>query len=355
MPVTLRAAPTGSQRLKTQQYPFQSGRLTNLNYAFAYIDPDSFQLMTMDAATRLSLFTDLANLKLTKPDLKIFISVGGWTFSDNNTLTQPVFGNIARSSSIREKFAKNVLAFLDEYGFDGVDIDWEYPGAGDRGGKPGDTKNYVELLQALRKEFDNSGRELGITFTAPSSYWYLRWFDLPGMLKYANWMNLMTYDLHGVWDSNNPIGSIVQAHTNLTEIKFATELLWRTKLSPSEIAIGFGFYGRAFTLADPSCTTPGCPFSGGAKPGVCTATSGYLAYYEIQKILSDNPHITPVHDKEAAVKYFTWDSNQWISYDDKDTFQEKLDWVNSHGFSGSLIWASDLGMLQCDEYIVWFI
>jgi chitinase len=98
--------------------------LTHLNYAFAYIDPESFQLTTMDVATRVSLFDDLANLKLTKPDLKIFISVGGWTFSDNNTLTQPVFGNIARSSSNREKFAKNVLAFLDEYGFDGVDIDW---------------------------------------------------------------------------------------------------------------------------------------------------------------------------------------------------------------------------------------
>jgi chitinase len=188
--------------------------LTHLNYAFAYIDPDSFQLTSMDVATRLSLFDDLANLKLTKPDLKIFISVGGWTFSDNNTLTQPVFGNIARSSSNREKFAKNVLAFLDEYGFDGVDLDWyvylrsvvpclsiscqhhlhrEYPGAGDRGGKPEDTKNYVELLQAMRKEFDNSGRDLGITFTAPSSYWYLRWFDLPGMLKYADWMNLVSF------------------------------------------------------------------------------------------------------------------------------------------------------------------
>jgi chitinase len=45
----------------------------------------------------------------------------------------------------------------------------------------------------MRKEFDNSGRDLGITFTAPSSYWYLRWFDLPGMLKYADWMNLVSF------------------------------------------------------------------------------------------------------------------------------------------------------------------
>lgn len=69
-----------------------------------------------------------------------------------------------------------------------------------------------------------------------------------------------------------------------------------------------------------------------------------LAYYEIQDILSKNPDIKVIHDQDAAVKYFSWDSNQWISYDDMDTFKQKVDWANSIGFSGSLIWASDLGM-----------
>lgn len=48
------------------------------------------------------------------------------------------------------------------------------------------------MLKELRNTFDDSGRDLGITFTAPSSYWYMRWFDLPGMLKYADWMNLVS-------------------------------------------------------------------------------------------------------------------------------------------------------------------
>ncbi|KAM5451181.1 putative chitinase [Microsporum audouinii] len=161
----------------------------------------------------------------------------------------------------------------------------------------------------------------------------------------------MSYDLHGVWDQTNPIGSIAQAHTNLTEIKLAAELLWRVEVKPSQVAIGFGFYGRAFTLQDPSCTDPGCPFSAGADPGICTRTSGYLAYYEIQDILSkekntksllNNGDIKIAHDKTAAVKYFTWNNDQWISYDDADTFKQKIDWANSIGFSGSLIWASDL-------------
>jgi chitinase len=75
----------------------------------------------------------------------------------------------------------------------------EYPGAPDRGGKEEDTKNYVELVKTLRSTFDNSGQELGITFTAPSSFWYLHWFDLPGMLEYADWVNLVS---PSSWDCN---------------------------------------------------------------------------------------------------------------------------------------------------------
>ena len=48
------------------------------------------------------------------------------------------------------------------------------------------------MLKTIRETFDKSSRKLGITFTVPSSYWYLRWFDLPGMLKYADWLNLVS-------------------------------------------------------------------------------------------------------------------------------------------------------------------
>jgi chitinase len=59
------------------------------------------------------------------------------------------------------------------------------------------------MLKTLREIFDNSGATLGINFTTPSSYWYMRWYDLPGLLQYADKLNLMTYDLHGVWDSTD--------------------------------------------------------------------------------------------------------------------------------------------------------
>lgn len=200
--------------------------LTHLNYAFAYIDPVSYEIVTMDPQTPQQLFQEVVDVKKLKPNLKVWVSVGGWSFSDNGTATQSVFGNIASNTANRQKFANNVVRFMSAYGFDGLDIDWEYPGAPDRGGNPDDTKNFVALLQTLRSSFDGNAHSFGLTFTAPSSYWYLRWFDLPSMLKFADWINLMTYDLHGVWDSSNPIGSIVQGHTNLTDIGLATELFW---------------------------------------------------------------------------------------------------------------------------------
>lgn len=163
------------------------------------------------------------------------------------------------------------------------------------------------------------------------------------MIKYADWINLMTYDLHGVWDADDPIGSIVQGHTNLTEIKSAAELFWRVNIPPSKIVMGFGFYGRSFTLTDPTCTSPGCPFGGAANPGPCSAKGGILAYYEIAGILT-GAGITPTHDTVAAVNYFTFDKNQWVSYDDAVTFKQKVDWANGVGLGGALIWASDLGM-----------
>ena len=88
----------------------------------------------------------------------------------------------------------------------------------------------------------------------------------------ANWF-LLEYSLHGTWDSTNPIGSKVLAHTNLTEIKSALDLFWRNSIPANKLNIGVGFYGRSFQLSDPACSTPGCMFSGGADPGAVSLPS----------------------------------------------------------------------------------
>ncbi|KAK5994428.1 S-M checkpoint control rad4-like protein [Cladobotryum mycophilum] len=134
-------------------------------------------------------------------------------------------------------------------------------------------------------------------------------FDVPGLLKYADWANLMSYDLHGVWDEHNSIGSIIQSHTNLTEIKLAVDLLWRSNVPPGEIVFGVGFYGRSFQLKGPSYSSPGCQFGGPANAGVCTKSAGTLAYFETMDITDkEKPNI--VHDEKGAANYIVFGDNK---------------------------------------------
>lgn len=86
------------------------------------------------------------------------------------------------------------MGFLAEYGFDGVDLDWEYPGAEDRGGIPEDGVNLTQLMKEMKEAM---GKRYILTFTAPTSYWYLRHFDIKRSVEVADWVNLMSYDLHG--------------------------------------------------------------------------------------------------------------------------------------------------------------
>lgn len=214
------------------------------------------------------------------------------------------------------------------------DIDWEYPGAYDRGGNPADTANYVTFMSKVKSAFKSHG--YGLTFTAPSSYWYLQHFDLPGLLQHADWVNVMTYDLHGVWDGIDPfVGHIVLAHTNLTEIRATMQLYRNVGINPDQMVLGIGFYGRSFQLADPGCSAPGCGFSGPAAPGPCSgpASAGTLMFSEIESIINTNG-LEPVFDEAAGVKYIVWNDNQWVSFDDPQTLQMKLDYANSICLSG---------------------
>lgn len=98
--------------------------------------------------------------------------------------------------------------------------------------------------------------------------------------------------------------TLLSAHTNLTQIDQTLDLLWRNQIDPSKVVMGMGFYGRSFTLADPSCNTTGCPFPGGGNAGPCSASSGTLMYSEIGDILANGA--TVVEDKTAGVAIVTW-------------------------------------------------
>ncbi|MCJ1250761.1 hypothetical protein MMC30_007989 [Trapelia coarctata] len=313
--------------------------ITHLHLAFASLT-STFDVVPMDGLST-QLFVDITALKSQNPGLKVIASIGGWTFSDNGTNTQPIFPDMVSSAGKCSTAITKVLSFLRQYAFDGVDYDWEYPGAGDRGGGKDDGVNFTEFLKQLRAAIDAGPTKYTVSFTAPTSYWYLQHFDIKASTSYVDWVSVMSYDLHGTWDANDPIGNHVLAHTNLTEIKNALDLFWRNDVPATKLNLGLGFYGRSFQLADPACSAPGCLFKGGASPGPCTKNSGTLSYSEIMDVIKQYS-LTPVYDVENAVKYITWNNDQWVSFDDKETFQQKIEFANNLGLGGLLIWALDI-------------
>ncbi|RHZ48405.1 uncharacterized protein CDV56_104274 [Aspergillus thermomutatus] len=318
-------------------------KLTNsdqhLFYAFAGIDSTTSKIKTMYPNDD-QYIPDFVALKKKKSSLKTYISVGGWDLGGG------IFSDMVRFSGTRSAFINSVIDFMEKYGFDGIDIDWEYPAASDRGGRTADTANYVSLLKELKEA---CGDSYGITVTLPSSYWYLQGFDVVSMADYVDYFNFMSYDIHGTWDGNsNYTSSVVNPHTNLTEITDGLDLLWRNNIDPGKVTLGLGFYGRSFTLKDSGCNTPGCAFdtsaysAGGAAPGACTQTSGILSDYEINRILKQyNP--TVQYDAAAGVNWITWNENQWVSFDNAKTLKQKADFANSKCFGGLFSWALDLG------------
>jgi len=90
----------------------------------------------------------------------------------------------------RAAFIKSVISFMDEYGFQGADLDWEYPAAPSRGGKRADTQNFVMLVKEMRAAF---GTKYGISLPLAPDYWYLRGFNPSAMERYVDFFGFMAY------------------------------------------------------------------------------------------------------------------------------------------------------------------
>ncbi|KAJ4292882.1 hypothetical protein N0V88_005542 [Collariella sp. IMI 366227] len=300
---------------------------THINFAFAMIDPVSFAIAPMSDGD-VDLYPRLTGLKELYPNLKVWISIGGWSMNDPDQPTATTFSDVAGSAANQQKFFASLISFMSQYGFDGVDIDWEYPVAPERSGRPEDFTNYPTFLQNLRNAFQAAGKSWGLTITMPSSFWYLQHFDIAKLEPIVDWFNMMADVL-----------AYIAAHTNLTEIDQSMKLLWRNGINPEKVVLGLGFYGRSYTLQDSSCNTAGCPFTAGGPAGPCTNSVGTLSYGEIQQLIQAGAQ--PVLDSTAAVQTLTYGGgNNWVSYDDETTLKMKVDYANDHCLGGTMVWAA---------------
>ncbi|RTE82608.1 hypothetical protein BHE90_002937 [Fusarium euwallaceae] len=312
------------------------GVYTHINFAFASIDPKTFQIVPA-SRNDPALYRELTLKKSIDPHLKVFITIGGWAFNDPGP-TVTTFSDIARSEANQRTFIKSLISFMATYGFDGVDIDWEYPAANDREGREEDYDNLPKFLSNIKSALKQSGERNGLSIVIPASYWYLQHFDLAKISKYVDYFNFMTYDFHSFSYTPKPwLGNHLNSHTNLTEIKDAFDLLWRTKIDPDQVNMGLAFYARTFSVSNPSCMSPGCLFDAGGLAEPCTGAVGVMTNPEIMRKLGSKM----VHgelDKTAAINILKF-GRTWLTYDDVDTWKLKLDFARSQCLGGAMVWA----------------
>ncbi|KAL7943679.1 hypothetical protein V8C42DRAFT_328167 [Trichoderma barbatum] len=319
---------------------------THMHYAFAGI--------TADYKVDISKSEDQFKQFAASRQWKRILSFGGWSFSTEQD-SFPIFRNTVTAAN-RATFVQSVVAFVKQYNLDGVDFDWEYPGAPDipgvPPGSPTDGPNYLSFLQQLRSSLPSN---VSISVAAPASYWYLRGFPIANMSSVLDYIVYMTYDLHGQWDFNNtfanpgcPNGNCLRSHVNLTETMYSLAMITKAGVPANKITVGIASYGRSFGMQNPSCTGPLCLFTGPnstATPGRCTATKGYISQAELDEI-SSGSSVKRWHDADSDSDLMTYGTNSWVSYMSEATKASRLAKYSGLNFGGSVEWAVDLAVFQ---------
>lgn len=307
-----------------------ANRLTHINYAFVNVQHNRAVLTNLK--TDSTNFKNLNKLKLKNPDLKIMISIGGWTWSTN-------FSDAALSDTSRKAFAMSAVDIVRKYNLDGVDIDWEYPGLSGNGNphRPEDKQNYTLMFQSLRQELDlvekETGKKMFLTTAVGGFKDYLNHTEMDKAQVYLDYINLMTYDYF-----QDSLGISVH-HTNLYPSKKYNTRDYAAKavtdfiaagVPSNKLVMGLAFYGRSAKVADDSAN------------GLGTKTTEHMqggGYTFIRDSLMNKPGFKYYRDKDAKAAYlFNAETKQFISFDDEWSIKNKCDYVKDNNMGGVMFW-----------------
>jgi len=320
-------------------------------------------------------YAQLMALKQRNPDLKILPSVGGWTLSD------PFFGFTQKAN--RDVFVASMKSFLKTWKFyDGVDIDWEYPGGSGASTTLGDPNNdgaaYVALMQELRAMLDeleaDTGREYELTSAIGAGYDKIEDVDYGAATQFMDYIFAMTYDFFGGWNNvtGHQTGLNCGSHISLDEcdgtglddegeprkgpaytITNAVDLLLAQGVSANKIVVGTAMYGRGWEGVIPENTVLDNPMTamGTGKLTGTTAQGVWEAGIIDYKGLAENMlgasgngvNGFEVGYDEIADAAYVWNrqSGKLITYDSPRSVKAKGQYVKANGLGGLFAWEID--------------
>ncbi len=306
-------------------------RLTRINYAFALIGDGRIVPSTPSDLANIAALTAL---RKQKPSLQIVISVGGWLGGGG-------FSDMVLTPESRAVFEDSAMDFLERYGLDGIDIDWEYPGQAGPGNRfrPEDKQNFTALLEELRARFDARSRithqHLYLSIAAGSDSDFLAHTEMGRVARALDNVNLMTYDMYEP-GGNNPTGNHAPLFADPADPHHASDdasvqAFVAAGVPAEKIVLGVPFYGHVWV--DVPDVNHGL-FQPGKPP-----SNGFGSYDNIRTQLLGHGY-TRYWDEASKVPYlYNADLKTFVSYEDPESLALKCDYVRAHKLAGIMFWS----------------
>lgn len=305
-------------------------KLSHINYAF--VDIKDRKAWLHNEATDTVNFRKLNELKAINSDLKIMISIGGWTWSKH-------FSDAVLTEESNRDFAKSAVDIVSKYNLDGVDIDWEYPGMiGDSNTyRPEDAQGYTRMFKYLREELDQLGKQTGkkyfVTTAIGGSREFLQHTEMEKAQHYLDYINLMSYDFDNTYDNMSSHQSNLYTPENMPWIysaDLAINNLKKVGVNLSKIVMGICFYGKGAVVID---TTNHGLYRIRIRP----AFGG--GYTHIKDSLVNQKGFVRYWDKDSQAPYlFNAEKKMLITYDDEQSVKLKCDYIRKYHLGGAMFW-----------------
>lgn len=255
---------------------------THVVYGFAVLNRDTLVIQPHDSWADIDNNFYKRVVAFKQKGVKVTVAIGGWNDSAGDK-----YGRLSLDPAARARFIKKVIEFIEQWGFDGLDLDWEYPACPQvecAKGKPQEKEGFTALVEELYAEFHPRGWLL-TTAVSPSKKVIDAAYDVARLSKSFTFIHLMAYDYHGQWDKKTGHVAPMYAHPEDWEKTFNANFsvnYWLEKgVDPRKLILGMPMYGQSFSLAERSNNGLNSPTYGGGEAGPETRARGFLAYYEV--------------------------------------------------------------------------